>query len=134
MIPKMRTLATMIQLTCVSGGLVMGQPPSPAILTVDLDNFVEYRQGLLYDPSQYATDPGVTTFVQARNFGLVTLVGDIVAVNGQPAKGLYVGRTRGLLTTPTPAAGQAIADVTRTALREYVFEILRSDGTPVGTI
>jgi hypothetical protein len=57
-----------------------------------------------------------------------------VAVNGQPAKGLYAGRTRVLNANPTPVPGQAIADVTRTAMREHIFEILQPDGTPVGTI
>jgi hypothetical protein len=62
------------------------------------------------------------------------VLGDIVAVNGQPAKGLYVGRTKGINATPTPVPGQAIADVQRTSLREFVFEILKSDGTPIGTL
>jgi hypothetical protein len=122
-------------LTAVSCRVALGQSPPPAILTIDLENFVEYRQSILYDPSIYATDPSVTTVVTtARNFSVVTLLGDIVAVNGQPAKGLYVGRTRGIQATPTPIPGNAIADVTRTALREYVFEILKFDGTPVGTL
>jgi hypothetical protein len=61
-------------------------------------------------------------------------MGDIVAVNGQPAKGLYAGRTRVLNANASPVPGQAIADVTRTAMREHIFEILQADGTPVGTI
>jgi hypothetical protein len=57
-----------------------------------------------------------------------------VAVNGQPAPGIYVGRTRPIVSSPAPTAEGAFADVTRTALREHVFEILQSDSTPVGTI
>ena len=123
------------QLTALFCGIVLGQSPPPAILTIDLENFVEYRQSILYDPSTYATDPKITTVVTTtRNFNVATLLGDIVAVNGQPAKGLYVGRTRGIQATPTPVPGNAIADVTRTSFREYVFEILKFDGTPVGTL
>src|SRR5262249_54765790 len=33
-----------------------------------------------------------------------------------------------------PDSGSAIADVTRIAIREQVFEILQADGTPIGTI
>src|SRR5258708_18522940 len=62
------------------------------------------------------------------------MLGDIVAVNGQPAKGLSAGRTRVLGATPTPKAGQSIADVGATALREQIFEILKPDGTVIGTI
>ena len=53
-------------------------------------------------------------------FFVVTLIGDIRAVNGHPAKGTYVGGTRVINTNPSPMAdsGVAIADVTRTAMRE----------------
>jgi hypothetical protein len=69
-----------------------------------------------------------------QNFGAVTILGDIVALNGQPVKGFYVGRSSGLVASPTPAPGGAVADITRTALREHVFEILKSDGTQLGTL
>ena len=65
---------------------------------------------------------------------MTTEMGDIVVVNGQPARGTYVARNRVLGASPTPSAGRAIADVTRTGFREQIFEILKSDGTPVGTI
>jgi hypothetical protein len=55
-----------------------------------------------------------------------------VAVNGQPVKGNYVGRTGVVNLSPT--GNGAIADVTRTALREHLFEILQPDGTTIGTI
>ena len=60
--------------------------------------------------------------------------GDIVAVNGQPAKGVYVGRPVAIRLTPTPSPGRAIADSTHASLRSHTFEILKSDGTPVGTM
>jgi hypothetical protein len=68
---------------------------------------------------------------------VATIIADIVSVNGQPAKGTYVGRSRTVALSPTPTGAEnseAIADVTRTALREHVFEILQPDGTPVGTV
>ena len=121
--------------TAVFCGVALGQSPPSAILAVDLENFVEYRQSVLYDPATYATDPNVTTVVTTtKNFNVAILLGDIVAVNGQPAKGIYVGRTRGVQATPTPLPGNSIADVTRTSFREYIFEILKFDGTPAGTL
>ena len=113
--------------------LAQGQSPSQTTLTVDLQNVVEYQDDNA-DPAKFATNPNVTPSVTFKNFGVVTLIGDIVAVNGQPAKGTYVGRSRGLVMSPAPTSGGAIADVTRTALREHMFEILQSDGTAVGTI
>jgi hypothetical protein len=50
-----------------------------------------------------------------------------VAVNGQPAKGLDAGRSRTISTRTSPTPGQAIADVTRAAIREHILEILQPD-------
>jgi hypothetical protein len=57
-----------------------------------------------------------------------------VAVNGQPAAGIYVGRPVALSLTPTAKPRQAIADSAHASLRSHTFEILKIDGTPVGTI
>ena len=57
-----------------------------------------------------------------------------MAVNGQPAKGLYAGRSRSIVAHTTAVPGQAIADVTRAAMRDHVLEILQPDGTPIGSM
>jgi hypothetical protein len=109
-----------------------GQTAPPAILVIDVDNNVEYQEDIS-DPSKYATNPTVTPSATPRNFYVATIIGDIVAVNGQPARGTYVGRARSLYANVgTP--GAAVADVTRAAIREQIFEIQKSDSTPVGTI
>jgi hypothetical protein len=133
MIRKMNPLAVVILFAAVNCNFALGQLPSPTTLVIDLQNVVEY-QADISDTSKFATNPNVTPAVTPKNFLPVTLLGDIVAVNGQPAKGLYVGRSRGIIASPAPTPGGAIADVTRTALREHVFEILKSDSTPVGTL
>jgi uncharacterized protein (TIGR03437 family) len=61
-------------------------------------------------------------------------LGDIVAVNGQPAKGTFISREIGVCVSPTPVPGQALADTTRNSIRFETYEILQSDGTPVGTV
>ena len=133
----MEQKANLIVIEILSAALIcspmFAQAPASTTLTVDLQNLVEYQQDIS-DTSQFATNPAVTPAVTFKNFGVVTLIGDIVAVNGQPAKGTYVGRSRSIVASPTPTPGGAIADVTRTALREHVFEFLQSDGTPVGTL
>lgn len=110
-----------------------GQSPSQTTLVIDLQNVVTYLADVS-DPSKNATNPNLTPSASPINFGMATQIGDIVAVNGQPAKGTFVGRARGIQASPAPNPGGAVADITRTALREDVFEILMSDGTPVGTI
>jgi hypothetical protein len=117
--------------------LASAQQPLAATLTIDLGNMVEYQEDI-YDPVKFARSPNVTPSlgigVGVANFAVATLLGDIVAVNGQPVKGLYAGRSRTISARNNPTPGQAIADVTRAAIREHIFEILQSDGTPVGSI
>ena len=114
-------------------GNLMAQPP-PTILTIDLANLVYYENDGS-DRSTFATVAGITPpRVNRNDFEDVLILADIVAVNDRPAKGLYVGRTHAILTTLTPNPGEAIADVKRTAVREQVFEILRPDGTAIGSI
>lgn len=109
-----------------------GQAP-PAIIEIDLENVVEY-QGDISDLSKFATNPTTTPSGGVKDFAPNVGFGDIVTVNGQPAKGVYVGRPIAILLSTAPAPGRAIADTTHASLRSHTFEILKSDGTTVGTI
>jgi uncharacterized protein (TIGR03437 family) len=102
-------------------------------LVIGLQNVVDYM-GDIADPLQFAKNPNPTAPGTLLDFGVATNLGDIVTVNGQPAKGLYTGRARGIRTGSNPPPGNAIADVTRTAMRELYFDILTSSGNPIGTI
>jgi hypothetical protein len=106
---------------------------SAAVLTIDVDNAVVYT----YDASDYskfASDPNLTTPISGRPFFQRLVVGDIVAVNGNPAKGLLVERAIDVLAMPNLMAGRPIADLQRAIVQDDTFEILQANGTPVGTI
>jgi uncharacterized protein (TIGR03437 family) len=133
MILKTETIAMTLLLVAAHAPPALGQQPPLAVLTIDVDNVVEY-QGDISDPTRFATSPNVTPSAGARAFSVNVALGDIVAVNGQPAKGVYVGRPVGMILTPTPKPGQSIADTAHASLRTHTFEILKIDGTPVGTI
>ena len=134
MIRKTEMLAMTILLVAVCCSLALGQaPPPPTILTIDVENVVLYQQDTS-DLSKFATDPNLTTAVPPRNFFLRVDIGDIVAVNGQPAKGIFTRNVRFLGLTTAPNPGQAIADTVRNAVNGDTFEIMKSDGTPIGTI
>ncbi|HEY6345791.1 MAG TPA: hypothetical protein VIY49_30235 [Bryobacteraceae bacterium] len=112
---------------------VRTQSLSQTTLVIGLQNVVDYMDDIA-DPLQFAKNSNPTPAGGVIDFGVATPLGDIVTVNGQPAKGLYASRARGIRTSLTLQPGNAIADVTRTAMRELYFEILTSSGTPVGTI
>src|SRR5690348_11318328 len=87
---------------------VFGQAP-PAILTVDLENMTRYVYDVA-DPLKFATDPGLTTSTTPTNFYSQVLISDIVAVNGQPVKGVQILRETILRLNPAGLPGQAISD------------------------
>jgi hypothetical protein len=130
---KVKTFAAAV--LAVSAFCSMARGQTPVILTIDTEAVVEY-QADISDVSKYATNPNIVPAAPIRNFTPATPLGDIVAVNGEPAKGLYASRVSSIITSPTPdpTMGGAIADTTHPSIREQIFEILKSDGTPVGTI
>jgi uncharacterized protein (TIGR03437 family) len=114
-------------------GLSLAQVPPPSILRIDTQNAVLYVEDT-GDVAKFATDPNVPTEASVKNFFRATAIADIVAVNGQAATGTHTRAAvnLGLRTAPTP--GLAISDTVRSALATFTFEILKSDGTPIGTI
>lgn len=110
-----------------------GQAPATRLL-VELQNVVEYQVDT-YDLSKFGTNPNVTKGGSTAGLGpLIVSVGDIVAVNGDPAKGTYISQAALAGVRPTPPPGQPIGDPTWNTSRYETYEILQPDGTPVGTI
>lgn len=134
MILKAETIAVTVLFAAVHCNLALGQATPVTILEVEVENVVAY-QGDVSDPKKLATNPNVTPVDgPIKNFRVAEVLGDIVAVNGQPATGSYVSGVRQISTTPAPTPGQAIADTAHTSIRSQTLEILKSDGTVVGTI
>jgi uncharacterized protein (TIGR03437 family) len=102
-------------------------------LELDVENIVSYASDV-FDASKFATDPNLTTPIPVRNFQFVMAVGDIVAVNSMPAKGTMVARQQAIVLSPTPSPGQGLADIVRTAVTEFLFEIQQRDGSAVGNV
>jgi hypothetical protein len=137
MIRKANIVTTVIAVAVSACHVVPAQQPPTATLTLDLTNQVEYQEDV-YDPAKFARNANITPSLGIGtgilNFGVATILADIVAVNGQPAKGLYAARDRWIGANPSPVPGQAIADVKRGRIREFAFEILQPDGTAIGSI
>jgi uncharacterized protein (TIGR03437 family) len=103
------------------------------LLTVEVGNYVPYHIDVP-DPSTFASKPGITPAISSLPFGRFVFIGDIVSVNGQPAKGLWTATVVNLISSPTPAPKQAIADVVRNNLIQMYFDLMQADGTPIGMI
>jgi hypothetical protein len=112
-----------------------GQTPPVTILEVDLENTVLYVNDVS-DPLKLGSLPGVTPLASNYNqlFKWAVSLGDIVAVNGKPAKGLWVIRSIAPRYTAIYTPGRAISDVSGNCVQDAHFSFLQPDGTPIGTI
>jgi uncharacterized protein (TIGR03437 family) len=124
----------LIRLFCLALGCeaIFAQAPPPAILEFDI-NYLDYEYDVA-DYSKLASDSEPVAGVPGRNFINFLRIGDIVAVNGKPAKGAWISRVTMVVFNPTPAPGQAIADISRSNVQQSYWEIQTADGKPVGTI
>ena len=133
MIRKLRTFALIASCLVVYSQAAFSQGVPSTVLQIDVENFVRYVEDIS-DPSKFATNPNVTPASVPKNFGAFIAIADIVAVNGQPAKGTFSTRGRVVNLRPAPNPGEAIADTNRNVEEDMRFEILNVDGTAVGTI
>ena len=116
------------------------QPAPMATLRVDISNSVFYVNDT-GDYSKLATSAAVSPNQASKDFGTFTFIGDIVAVNGKPAKGTWTARAIIVSLTSNIVQGgasqgpsQAIADTIRGNIVDMYWEIQQADGTPVGSI
>ena len=106
----------------------------PTTMKVDVNNFVLYNYDT-FDTTQFGTNPAATN-VMMKTYNYHISIGDIVAVNGAPAKGTLLCTHTMFLLSPTAAVGslRAIADTRRAMIDDCSLEVLKTDGTAVGTI
>lgn len=117
----------------ITAGQLWAQAPRVATLDIEWQNAVVYIDDLA-DPAKLGTSQSPAT-PSTRNFMPFLAFGDIVSVNGKPARGSWVDNGRLVQLVRTPAPGQAISDlVVRGGMVDIHLEILQTDGTPVGTI
>jgi len=109
------------------------QPANPVVLVVDVENAVQYRSDVA-DPAKRGTDANLSVAAASRAFTDVLYIGDIVAVNGKPAKGLWTSRQLLMNFSPAPQPGFAISDTTRGTIAECKWEFLDADGRFIGAI
>ena len=117
---------------CLFGAVTFAQTV-PVVLDIEVENAVRYI-GDVTDPSKLAVNTAATPAGSTRAFTDTIYIGDIVAINGKPAKGLWTSRQYTMGFSPSPAPGSAIADVTQGTIAECKYEILNASGAFVGRL
>lgn len=98
------------------------QSPGSVQLRIDIEKTVNYYQDVS-EYSKFATEPGPKGPASSLNFASGVSVADIVAVNGEPAKGTAIGQQITLATRPSPSPGQVVADVFSGGLVQWILDI-----------
>jgi uncharacterized protein (TIGR03437 family) len=129
---NMKRFLALAALVCPS---MMAQDlDEPVVLKIEVENHVLYR-GSVFDAAQIGKDPGPVSVGAQVPFVDGINIGDIVAINGQPAKGIWSSSFTH--TTPyraAPQPGQFIADFDSGATFFCTWQIYAPDGTFLGMI
>lgn len=129
---KSKTIATVLALAAAVQTL-LAQTMPPAVVTIDVENIVEY-EGDVPEVSRLAATGSRTSGAAANNFYAVLWVADVVAVNGKPAKGTWTVRGNQLFRGPNQTPGRAISDSSGAYFFDWVFDLMQADGTPIGSL
>ena len=130
-----KTRKTLLTTLCLAafGPAAWGQTPPVSIIEATVQDFTTYVVDTL-DPARLATIPTVTTPALRNNFAMTYHIGDIVAINGKPARGTITMQQVNVLLRPSPAPGQAIADGFRNVMATETLDFFHEDGRPIGAI
>jgi uncharacterized protein (TIGR03437 family) len=110
------------------------QAPTGSIVTFEMENSTFYNYDCPF--ADVGTNPNKLDHplkVVGIYSGLG--IGDIVSVNGNPAKGAaYELFSAAFVGSPNPAPGHPIVDGARAAIAPWDLDFLSADGTQIGTI
>jgi hypothetical protein len=125
-----RYLHWFLYLSCA---VAFGQGENRVTLIVDVDNVVSYRSNII-DLDELGATGTQTAPPALRPFTDALTVGDIVAVNGVPARGLWTSKVFVMGFSPTPAPRFGISDRASGSLAECRWEFLDNEGRLIGAI
>jgi hypothetical protein len=106
---------------------------SATLLQVEVVNFVFYVDDGS-GQANWATQVQATPGTLGRTFASFVGIGDIVAINGKPARGTFVQRAQIVNSSNQPTAGQAIADTARGNFSDVFFDLMTADEKLAGSI
>ena len=129
-----RAILRCLALTAMLGFNASAQTPAATILTVEIENVVEYQENFASQQKN-----GTSTVMEAPISGPATFspgyfIADIVTINGRKSKGTTLARDLWMNLSGNPSGSQAIADIRRFQAMEILLEIQQADGTSIGTI
>ena len=128
-----RAVLGCLALTAMFGSIASAQTPAATILTVEMENVVQYQENYA-NQQKNGTSPVMEAPISPATFSPGYFIADIVTINGTKSKGTTVARNLFVNLNTNPTGSQAVADINRFQPMEILLEIQQADGTSVGTI
>ena len=122
-----------LAVTVALGSIASAQTPQATILTIEMENVVQYDENFA-NPPKSGTSTAMEVTSAAATFFPSTYISDIVTINGKRVRGTTLGRQFWVGLNANPSGSQAIADVSRFQAMDIILEIQQADGTAIGTI
>ena len=112
-----------LALTVSLGFHVSAQTPASTILTIEMENVVEYQENFANLPKN-GTSAGMETPISTpATFSPGYFIADIVAINGKKSRGTTFVKDTWVSFNPNPSGSQAVADIARFQAMEIVVEM-----------
>lgn len=110
------------------------QLPSGSIIRFEIENSTLYQYDCPY--SQLGTNPNRLDYpIPLSGFKAGVAIGDIVSVNGSPAKGsAYESSVALFVGSPNIVPGQPITDDGRSGIASWDLTFMNPDGTQIGAV
>jgi hypothetical protein len=131
---KSYTILRYAALTASLGLGALAQTPASTILTVEMENVVQYQENYANQPKNGTSAVMEAPIGPPSSFSPGYFIGDIATINGKKSKGTTFARNLYVNLNPNPSGSQAVADISRFQAMEILLEIQQADGTAVGTI
>jgi hypothetical protein len=131
---KRPTILRYAALTASLGFSALAQTPASTILTVEMENVVQYQENFA-NLQKNGTSTGMEAPIgPPSTFSPGYFIADIATINGKKSKGTTFARNLYVNFNPNPSGSQAVADINRFQAMEILLEIQQTDATAVGTI
>jgi hypothetical protein len=130
----LRAFKTILLLCTACAPKMDAQLPTGSIIRFDIENSTLYQYDCPY--SQLGTNPNRLDYpIPLSGIKMGAAIGDIVSVNGSPAKGTAYESSGALFVgSPNIVPGQPITDDGRMGIASWDLTFMNPDGTQIGAV
>jgi uncharacterized protein (TIGR03437 family) len=129
---RLLTVAASVAVVGLVASAAAGQVPTASLLQIDVKDHTIYVFDV--DRGVWATNPAKLSRQAPKTFESWIGIGDIVSINGAPARGTIFESSMTISSSSTLIPGQAIVDSPRGGMYHWDLDLMQADGTYLGMV